>query len=444
VERIVLTKDLEQGPQTIQEYVAEGGYEALQRAITRPPQEILDTMVASGLRGRGGAGFPVGQKWSLAAAEAATPKYVVSNGGEDEPGSLKDRAVMENYPHKVLEGVILAAYAVGASEAVLYVNSLFERSIEQLGAAVREAQDAGYLGDRVLGTDYSLMARIHPGPQEYVAGEDSAALEVIEGRKPLPREKPPFPTAAGLFGRPTVVNNVETFAYVPAIVRRGAQWFRSQGTEDNPGTMIFTLPTNVRRPGVIELPVGTPLRELMEVHGGSLASGKAVKAVLPGGPSSGFLGPGDLDVPLDRRPLMDRGSALGCGVLRIVEEGECIVEVVDEIAQFFAIESCGQCDMCRMETSTLARIISQVQKGSGTPQLLEQIPKLGAFAKGKGFCSLISMPIPPLVSALRLFPEDFSYHIEHHACPASEFRVSSSEFGVSDPARNPQPETRNW
>lgn len=418
LEPILLTKDPAAGPQTLDEYRAEGGYQALERALNAAPRAVIDTITASGLRGRGGAGFPAGQKWALAAQEAATPKYVVLNGGEDEPGSLKDRLLMDSYPHKVLEGVILAAYAVGASEAYLYVNSLYERAIAQLEAAVAEARQAGYLGARVGGSDYALEVELAPGPQEYVAGEDTAALEVIEGKKPLPREKPPFPTAVGLFGKPTLVNNVETFALVPAIVRNGAEWFRRQGTADNPGTMLFTLPENLRKPGVYELPIGVLLEELIEEHGGGVASGRAVKAVLPGGPSSGYLRGDDLDLPMDRQPLLERGSVLGCGVLRVVEEGECMVEEVDGIAQFFARESCGQCPTCVMETSTLAKITQQVREGHGTAALLDQVPKLGAFAKGKGFCSLIVMPIPPLLSAIRLFPEDFTYHMEQHACPA--------------------------
>lgn len=419
VERIILTKPVtdHDGAQTLEEYRSEGGYRALQQAIVDTPKTVLEVVIASGLRGRGGAGFPTGQKWKIAAEEAADPKYVVINGGEDEPGSLKDRVVLENYPHKLLEGVILAGYAIGATEAVFYINSTYERATAQVEQAIREATELGFLGEHVCGSSYSLTARVHPAPQEYVAGEDTAALEVIEGRKALPRVKPPFPTNAGLFGKPTIVNNVETFAYVPAIVWRGADWFRGQGSEDNPGTMLFTLPGNVNHPGVVELPIGVTLRELIEEHGGGLSSGKKVKAVLPGGPSSGFIGADDLDISMDRKPLFDKGSALGCGVLRIVEDGACIVEVVDDIAQFFAREQCGQCPACTMETNTLAKITSQIQVGAGTAALLDQIPKLAAFAKGKGQCSLISMPVPPLTSAIRMFPGDFAYHIEHHACP---------------------------
>jgi NADH-quinone oxidoreductase subunit F len=417
MEHIVLTKNIADGPQTFDEYRAEGGYQALERALAGSPQDVLDAVTESHLRGRGGAGFPTGQKWGFTAAEEGTPKYVVANGGEDEPGSQKDRVVMENAPHRVLEGLLLAAYAVGAAEAILYVNSTYAVATDRLEKAIEDATKAGYIGPN---GKLNVSVRIHPAPQEYVAGEDTASLEVIEGRKPLPRVKPPFPVTSGLFGKPTVVNNVETYAYIPAIVLKGPAWFQSQGSEDNPGTMLFTLPANVKNPGVVELPVGVSLRELIEVHGGGLASGKGIKAVLPGGPSSGFLRGDDLDVAMDRKPLMERGSALGCGVLRVIEEGECIVEVADDIAQFFAREQCGQCPACTMETNNLAKITSTIRSGAGNPALLEQVPKLGAFAKGKGQCSLISMPVAPLTSAIRLFADDFHYHMEHHTCPATD------------------------
>ncbi|MSQ23111.1 MAG: NADH-quinone oxidoreductase subunit F [Chloroflexi bacterium] len=420
MEPILLTRPGSADPQPLADYQGEGGYEALSAAVKRLPEHLLSTIERSGLRGRGGAGFPVGQKWRLAASEAETQKYVVANGGEDEPGSAKDRVLMESYPHRVLEGVILAAYAIGAHEAVLYVNSLYDHATAMLDRAITEASAAGFLGARVAGSAFNLAVRIQSAPQEYVAGEDSAVLEVIEGGPPLPREKPPFPTSAGLHGKPTVVNNIETFAFIPTIVRRGPDWFRGQGTADNPGTMLFTLPSNVRSPGVVELPIGISLRVLIEDYGGGLASGKAIKAVLPGGPSSAFIGGTDLDVAMDRQPLAALGSALGCGILRIIEAGECLVEVVDGIAHFFQKESCGQCPICQMETQALARITAQVRDGQGSQQMLDQIPKLGAFARGKGFCGLISMPIPPLTSAIRLFPEDFAYHIEHGHCPASE------------------------
>ena len=408
MEAILLTKEPDAGVQTLDEYRAEGGYEALATALASSPQSVLDELVASGFRGRGGAGFPTGQKWSLTAQEQRTPKFVVANGGEDEPGSQKDRFLMERYPHKIIEGTLLAAYAIGAGEVILYVNSLYDIAIAQLETAIVAATEAGLRGPTSI--------RVAPAPPQYVAGEDTAALEVIEGRAPLPRAKPPFPTSAGLYGQPTIVNNIETFAMAPAIVRRGANWFRRQGTPDNPGTMLFTLPANVRRPGVVELPVGTTLRELIEEHGGGLISGKTIKGVLPGGPSSGWVSDAELDVALDRGPLKELGSSLGCGALRILEEGECVVEVLDEITQFFMAEACGQCPACNMETQTLAKIISQVKSGHAMPGLIDQIPKLAAFAAGKGFCSLITMPIAPLTSATRLYPQDIAHHLAHGTC----------------------------
>ncbi|MCY4581567.1 MAG: SLBB domain-containing protein [Chloroflexi bacterium] len=417
MEPILLTRDAGAGPEGLEAYRADGGYAALTRARASGAQSVLDAVAAAGLRGRGGAGFPVGRKWALAASAPDTPRYVVANGGEDEPGSAKDQLLLERYPHKVIEGVALAACAVGAEEAVFYVNALFDRAIAQLEEAIAEASAAGLFGGQAGGSGPALRLRVHAGPPEYVAGEDTAALEVIEGRKALPREKPPFPTSAGLHGKPTVVNNVETFACVPAIVRNGPEWFRGIGAPDNPGTMLFTLPANLRRPGVVELPTGTTLRTLLDEHGGGLASGKRVRAVLPGGPSSGWLGADDLDVPLDREPLAAKGSALGCGVLRVLEEDECVVEALDDIAGFFMRESCGQCPACVMGTQTLAKIVTQVRSGQATQQLVDQIPRLAAYTQGKGLCSLISMPFPSLTSAIRLFPGDIAHHIAHGACP---------------------------
>ncbi|MBI4212754.1 MAG: SLBB domain-containing protein [Chloroflexi bacterium] len=418
MDRVLLTKQLGTGPQTFDEYRAEGGYEALTKAVTTGPLSVLEAVQASGLRGRGGAGFPVGLKWSLAASQVEATRYVVANGGEDEPGSRKDRILMEDYPHRILEGLLLASYAIGAEEAFVYVNSTYEHAASQIERAIGEATEAGMLGENVAGSGHPLQVRIQAAPQQYVASEDSAAIRVIEGREPLPRQKPPFPTTAGLHGKPTVVNNVETFANIPAILLRGADWFRRQGTEDNPGTMLFTLPANLRRPGVVEAPIGLSLRELIEEHGGGLASGNAVKAVMPGGPSSGLVTATDLEVRMDRQPLTALSSALGCGALRVIEESECVVEILDSIAQFFQEESCGQCPTCQMETNALARITSSIRTGRGSQAMLDQIPKLAAFSQGKGFCGLISMPFPPLMTAVRLFPEDWAYHIEHGACPS--------------------------
>jgi NADH-quinone oxidoreductase subunit F len=342
---------------------------------------------------------------------------VVLNGGEDEPGSKKDRLLLENLPHLVIEGVILAAYAVGAGKAYLYINRLYEAAARSISEAMEEVKRKGYWGKGIFGSSFSIDLALVSAPSDYVAGEDTAVLEVIEGRKPWPRQKPPFPATAGLFAKPTVINNVETLANVPPIVANGAHWYRTFGTQESPGTMLFSLNEEVKRPGIYELPFGTPLRYLIEECGGGLKNGKAIKAILPGGPSSAFLTPDKIDVPLDHQSLRTAGSSIGCGVVQLLPDGECLVEKTLEIADFFARESCGQCPACRMETNMLATMLKKIQQGQGGEALLDQFGKVIAFNKGKGFCNLINMPGPPIESALKLFRPDFEHHLSQGRCP---------------------------
>jgi NADH-quinone oxidoreductase subunit F len=344
---------------------------------------------------------------------------VVLNGGEDEPGSKKDRLLLEKVPHLVIEGVILAAYGIGAGKSYIYINRQYEAALDSVREALSEAKAAGYWGERVLGSDFSLEIAITEAPPNYVAGEDTAALEVIEGKPPLPRQKPPFPATVGLFGKPTTVNNVETLANIPPIIDKGAAWYRSFGTAESPGTMIFSLGDEVLRPGIYELPFGTPLRFLIEECGGGLNSGRKIKAILPGGPSSAFLPADKIDVALDHNSVREAGSSIGCGVVRIFGEGECVVEETLRIAEFFARESCGQCPSCRMETNMLATMLRKVQQGQGGAAIMDQFAKVIAFNKGKGFCNLINMPGPPIESAVRLFPGDFDAHLSRGRCASS-------------------------
>ena len=302
--------------ESFDEYCAAGGY----TSASTTGASVLSEVAASGLRGRGGAGFSVGRKWAIAAESADPVRYLVCNAGEDEPGSFKDRILMEYRPHLVLEGMLLACRAINATQAYLYLNEYYEDCRATMNEAIRLATSAGFLD--------SLKVSIERAPMVYVAGEDSAVLEVIEGRPPLPRQKPPWPVVAGLFGRPTVVNNVETFANVPSIVRNGAMWFRGFGTKESPGTMIFCLGEEMNRPGAYELPIGTTLRELYESTGGGLRNGGSLKAVLPGGPSCAFLGPDRLDISLDPESLKAAGSSLGCGVMRFYSDDTCMVEQV--------------------------------------------------------------------------------------------------------------------
>ncbi len=415
---ILFPHGIPEGREDLRAYQSRGGYEALSKALNCSPEDVVKWVSDAGLRGRGGAGFPTGKKWQFTREAPEEPRYLVINGGEDEPGSKKDRVLLENLPHLVIEGAMLAAYAIGANRAYLYINANYETATKSVHDALKEAKGAGLCGENILGSDFSLVFETVPAPHNYVAGEDTAALEVIEGKKAWPRQKPPFPVTVGLFGKPTSVNNVETLANVAPIVLRGADWYRKFGTAESPGTMIFSLGDDVNRPGVYELPFGTPLRYLIENCGGGMKGGKKIKAIMPAAPSSAYLPPDKLDTPLDHHSMREAGSSLGCGVVKLLAEGTCIVEEVLKISEFFTAESCGQCPACRMETNTLTALIKKVQAGQGGPALLEQFGKVIAFNKGKGFCNLIAMPGPPIESALKLFRGDFEAHLAAGRCPA--------------------------
>ena len=419
MEGILFPRGVVEGREGLKEYRARGGYDALTKALKIPPEDIVKEISDAGLRGRGGAAFPTGKKWALTRECSEQPHYLVMNGGEDEPGSKKDRLLMENLPHLVLEGTLIAAYAIGAAKSYLYINAKYEAAIKSINDALAEAKAAGYWGQNVLGSNFSPDIELIPAPDNYVAGEDTAALELIEGKKPLPRQKPPFPVTVGLFGKPTAVNNVETLGNVAPIIARGAKWYRGFGTTDSPGTMIFSLNDDVNRPGIYELPFGTPLRFLIEECGGGIKAGKKIKAIMPASPSSAYLPADKIDTPLDHNSMREAGSALGCGVVQLVSEGACIVEELVRIADFFAIECCGQCPACRMETNMLSSMLKKVQQGQGGQPLLEQFSKVLAFNKDKGFCNLISMPGPPIESALQFFRSDFESHLKTGQCPDS-------------------------
>ncbi len=419
MEGILFPHGIAEDREGLEKYRARGGYEGLTNALKGSPQDVISIVSDAGLRGRGGAGFPTGKKWQFTREAPGEPRYLVMNGGEDEPGSKKDRVLLETLPHLVIEGVVLAAYAIGANKAYLYINARYDIAIKGMTDALAEAKSAGYWGDNVLGSDFALDVEIVPAPHNYVAGEDTASLEVIEGRQPLPRQKPPFPVTVGLFGKPTTVNNVETLANVAPILLKGAPWYRKFGTAESPGTMIFSLSDDVKRPGVYELPFGTSLRYLIEECGGGLKSGKPIKAIMPAAPSSTFLAPEKIDTPLDPNSMREAGSSLGCGVVKLISEGTCIVEEVLRIADFFNAESCGQCPACRMETNTLALMMKKVQAGQGGQPILGQFGKIIAFNKGKGFCNLIAMPGPPIESAIKLFSADFEAHLTTGKCPAN-------------------------
>ena len=393
--RILLTLPADAPRQTLEQYRSEGGWVVPDRA----PAEVLDEIEAAGLLGRGGASFPVARKWRLAATQDADQKYVVANGGEHEPGSAKDKFLVERYPHKVLEGMARCGHATGASVGYLYLIEDMEGPIASAEAAIAEARAAGLLGDH-------FDVEIHRAPTTYVAGEETAALESIEGREAKPRAKPPYPGESGLFGKPTTVNNVETLAHVPFILREGATAYRGIGVGDSTGTMLFTLDQRVRNPGVYELPFGATFRALIYGCGGGPASGREIRAFLPA-LSCAFLAAEHLDASMDHATLRSLDSSLGCGGVTFLEEGESIVERAAEIARFFMAEQCGQCPPCRMETNQIVHILEGVLAGKG-PGFAAKLEKITGFARGKGHCSLIEMAAEPVLSALCLFPDEFA------------------------------------
>jgi len=408
------------GPQlkeSLADYSRRGGYEALRRALgAGNPAAVIEELEKARLRGRGGAGFPTAQKLALCAQAEGAEKYVVINGGEDEPGSIKDRTLLTYTPHAVLEGALLAAYAIGAARVIIYINETYQTAHRRVAAAIDEAKASNFAGNQILGSGFSAEVETFRAPTPYVAGEDTAALEALEGKPPLPRQKPPYPVTVGLHGKPTVVNNVETIANIPPILLHGADWYRSIGTAESFGTMLYSMNEEWARPGVYELPYSAREGELLRDLAGGLKNGAPLRAILPGGPSSAFLLP-DPDRILSPESLRAAGSAIGCGVMRGYGEGTCMVEVALEIARFFEKECCGQCPACQMETKALSNTLDKVRQGQVPAAALEQIPRLIAFNKGKGFCSLINMPGPPLISAIQLFRADFDAHLATGHCP---------------------------
>lgn len=403
---LLLTRPADAPPETLAEYRDRGGYhKALQLLRASNPGGFIDTVDAAGLRGRGGAAFPTARKWRLAATQAGD-KHVVANGGEHEPGSDKDRFLVEHHPHQVLDGLMLAAAATGARHGWLYLIEDMHGPRQSAEHALAELRAAGLLGADAGGTGTPFDIRIHCGPTTYVAGEETAALESIEGRPAKPRKKPPFPGERGLFGQPTTVNNTETLAHVAWIARHSAAAFAAIGTAGSKGTLLFTLGDEVQRPGVYELPFGATYRDLIERLGGGLRSGQPIRAVLPA-LSCGFLRAEHLDVPIAYETLRPLGTSPGCGGVKVIAADTDVVALCRDIAGFFMREQCGQCPPCRMETNQFVHILTAVQQGKG-PGYDDKLRKLAEFSRKKGHCSLIEMAAAPVLSALDCFAADFA------------------------------------
>ncbi|NBB84437.1 MAG: NADH-quinone oxidoreductase subunit NuoF [Alphaproteobacteria bacterium] len=392
-------------------YEKAGGYRALRKALGEmAPEEVLDELKASNLRGRGGAGFPTGMKWNFIprGEDAPADRYLIVNADEMEPGTFKDRHLMEGDPHQLIEAVIVGAYAIGARHAYIFLRDEYRVSGERLGRAIAEAEAAGYLGRNILGSGFDCEIRLHTSAGRYICGEETALINALEGKRPIPREKPPFPQASGLWGRPSVVNNVETLCNLPHIVLNGAQWFNDLGRGEDAGTKLFGASGHVRNPALWELPMGTPLREILEEHAGGMADGYRFRGLLPGGASTGFLVEEHLDLPMDFGPIQQAGSRLGTGALIVLDDRTSVVGMLRNLEHFFAQESCGWCTPCRDGLPWTEQILAALEAGEGRAGDIEVLEMHCNFlGMGKTFCAHAPGAVMPLETALKYFRADF-------------------------------------
>lgn len=420
-EEVVLRNMNRTNSHSLESYKETGGYQALATVLRdMTPDELIELVRESNLRGRGGAGFPTALKWSFVPKESLKPKYLCCNGDEGEPGTFKDRAIMEKDPHLMIEGMLISAYAVGAQTAYVYIRGEYGLSIERTKAAIQEAYEAGFLGTDILGSGFNLDMHVHKGAGAYICGEETALLESIEGRRGQPKLKPPFPAVEGLYACPTVVNNVETFAYLPDIIQRGPEWFGDIGPPKCPGPKLYCLSGQVKNPGLYELPMGISIRELVEVHAGGPLHGTRFKAVIPGGVSAPMIPEKDLDIAMDFEALAEAGSMLGSAGVIALDETACVVRVAKRITEFFAHESCGKCTPCREGVSWAAKILKRIEAGEGEMGDLEQLEFLCGSIYGKSFCALGDGAAMALRATLTHFRDEFVCHIDQKRCPFEE------------------------
>jgi NADH-quinone oxidoreductase subunit F len=416
-------------------YVAKGGYEGLRRALSMTPAELIDEVKASGLRGRGGAGFPTGVKWSFVPQDTGKPTYTVCNFDESEPGTFNNRELVEREPHLLLEGLAIAAYAVQSCTAFIYCRGEYLWPGMVLERALAEAYERGVLGKDVLGSGYDLDIVLHRGAGAYICGEETALLSSLEGYRGQPRLRPPFPAVEGLYESPTLINNVETLCFVPHILRNGAAWFAAIGPEKSPGTKMFSISGKVERPGNYELPMGTPFRVLLEEHAGGVLGGRALKAWTPGGSSTPLLTAEHLDVALDFEAVQAAGSLLGTGAVMVMDETDCIVEATRRMVQFYAHESCGKCTPCREGTWWVSRVLGRIEHGYGRPEDLPLLDDVATHMLFRGFCALVDGAVSPIQSSLRYFRAEYEQHIAEGRCP---FTGEGPGVGATPP--EPEPE----
>lgn len=403
--------------ESIKEYIAHGGYQALAKALQMVPAEICKVVTDANLRGRGGGGYPAGRKWSQVLAQTSPVKYVVCNGDEGDPGAFMDRSIMEGDPHRILEGMIIAGFATGATEGYIYVRAEYPLAIERLKIAIEQAKEYRLLGENILNSGYSFEIHINQGAGAFVCGEGSALTASIEGGRGMPRTKPPRTVEAGLWAKPTVLNNVETFANVPLIILKGSEWYKTLGPEKSPGTKAFALTGNVNNTGLIEVPMGTTLREIIFDIGGGIKNGKKFKAVQIGGPSGGCLTEEHLDLPLDFDSLKKVGAMIGSGGLVVMDEDTCMVEVARFFMNFTQNESCGKCVPCREGTKRMLQILEKIVDGKGTPEDLDMLLDLADTVSETALCGLGKTAAGPVISTLKYFKEEYLAHVLDKRCP---------------------------
>ena len=406
-------------PEVIEEYIGTGGYAALGKVLTEmTPDEVIQTILDSGLRGRGGAGFPTGMKWRLAAGNDADQKYVCCNADEGDPGAFMDRSVLEGDPHAVLEAMAIAGYAIGATQGYIYVRAEYPIAVERLKIAIAQAREMELLGNNIFGTDFSFDIDLRLGAGAFVCGEETALMTSIEGKRGEPRPRPPFPAQKGLFGKPSILNNVETLANIPQIIINGPDWFKSMGTEKSKGTKVFALGGKIHNTGLVEVPMGTTLREIVEEIGGGIPNGKKFKAAQTGGPSGGCIPAEHFDIPIDYDNLLAIGSMMGSGGLIVLDEDDCMVDIAKFFLEFTVEESCGKCTPCRVGTKRMLEMLDKITKGQATMEDLDKLEELCYYIKNNSLCGLGQTAPNPVLSTLRFFRHEYEAHIKEKRCPA--------------------------
>ena len=406
-------------PEVIEEYIGTGGYQALGKVLTEmTPDDVIQVLLDSGLRGRGGAGFPTGLKWKLAKGNDADQKYVCCNADEGDPGAFMDRSVLEGDPHAVLEAMTIAGYAIGASQGYIYVRAEYPIAVQRLKIAIEQAREMELLGDDIFGSGFSFNIDLRLGAGAFVCGEETALMVSIEGNRGEPRPRPPFPAQKGLFGKPTILNNVETWANIPQIILNGPEWFASMGTEKSKGTKVFALGGKIHNTGLVEVPMGTTLREIIEEIGGGIPNGKKFKAAQTGGPSGGCIPAEHFDIPIDYDNLVAIGSMMGSGGLIVMDEDDCMVDIAKFFLEFTVEESCGKCTPCRIGTKRMLEILEKITKGQATMADLDKLEELCYYIKANSACALGQTAPNPVLSTIQYFRDEYLAHIVDKTCPA--------------------------